>query len=128
MIIYGVMTETSVGHLYIAGILPGILLTLLFGAYIVAYATLWPAAAPREAVRAPLADKLRSIVEVGPVALLITVVLGSLYVGVVTPTEAAALGAAASLALAGLGRRLTWAALHTSFHETRSEERRVGKE
>jgi C4-dicarboxylate transporter, DctM subunit len=118
MIIYGVMTETSVGHLYIAGILPGILLTLFFGAYIVAYATLWPAAAPREAARAPLADKLRSIVEVGPVALLITVVLGSMYAGVVTPTEAAALGAAASLALAGLGRRLTWAALHTSFHET----------
>jgi C4-dicarboxylate transporter, DctM subunit len=118
MIIYGVMTETSVGHLYIAGILPGLLLAGLFGGYIVGYALLWPAAAPRSDEGVSLADKLRSIVEVGPVAFLIVVVLGSMYAGVVTPTEAAALGAAASLLLAVAMRRLTWAGLVTSFHET----------
>jgi C4-dicarboxylate transporter, DctM subunit len=118
MIIYGVMTETSVGHLYIAGILPGILLALLFSGYIVGYAVLWPAAAPRSVEPASFAEKLRSIVDVGPVAALILIVLGSMYAGIVTPTEAAALGAAASLALAALLRRLTWPGLLQSFHGT----------
>ena len=119
MIIYGVMTETSVGKLYIAGILPGALLTLLFGAYIVGYAALRPRHAPRgDEARLPLRAKLRSLVEVGPVALLIAVVLGSMYAGVVTPTEAAALGAAVSIVLALLLRALTWKGLVASFHET----------
>lgn len=118
MIIYGVMTETSVGQLYIAGIVPGIMIALLFAAWIIGYAVARPAAAPREAASAPLTDKLRSLVEVGPVALLIVVVLGSMYAGVVTPTEAAALGAAVSLVLAGLSRRLSWRGLTQAFHET----------
>jgi C4-dicarboxylate transporter, DctM subunit len=118
MIIYGVMTETSVGQLYIAGVIPGIMIALLFAAWIIGYAMVWPAAAPREAAAVPLADKLRSLVEVGPVAFLIVVVLGSMYAGVVTPTEAAAVGAAMSLVLAGLGRRLSWSGLVQAFHDT----------
>ncbi len=119
MIIYGVMTETSVGQLYIAGIVPGLLMAALFTAWIIAYATLRPSAAPRTAERdAPLREKLRSLTEVGPVALLILVVLGSMYAGVVTPTEAAALGAGASLLLAGLARSLSWQGLTRAFHET----------
>jgi tripartite ATP-independent transporter DctM subunit len=119
MIIYGVMTETSIGHLYLAGILPGAVLALLFGAYIVVYAMLWPETAPRSAEdHGSLLDKLRSVYEVGPVALLIVVVLGSMYVGVVTPTEAAALGSTVSLALAAAYRSLTWRALSAAFHDT----------
>ena len=49
MIIYGVMTETSVGHLYMAGIIPGIVLALLFAGFVIGYAMLWPEAAPRVA-------------------------------------------------------------------------------
>jgi C4-dicarboxylate transporter DctM subunit len=119
MIIYGVMTETSVGHLYMAGILPGILLALLFAAYIVGYAMLYPGRAPRgEEGRVPLREKLRSLVEVAPIALLIVVVLGSMYFGIVTPTEAAALGVSMSLLLAVTVGRLTWAGLGRAFHET----------
>jgi tripartite ATP-independent transporter DctM subunit len=119
MIIYGVMTETSIGHLYMAGILPGVVLALLFAGYIVGYAMLWPQSAPRaEEDRGTFVQKLRSIYEVAPVALLIIVVLGSMYIGIVTPTEAAALGASVSMVLAAVARRLTWAALRDAFHET----------
>src|SRR5437867_2691143 len=47
MIIYGVMTETSIGHLYMAGIIPGVLLAVLFAAFVIAYVMLWPETAPR---------------------------------------------------------------------------------
>jgi tripartite ATP-independent transporter DctM subunit len=119
MIIYGVMTETSIGHLYMAGIVPGVVLAGLFVLYIMAYARFVPGAAPRTAEdHASLAEKLRSIPDVAPVALLIVVVLGSMYVGIVTPTEAAALGAGVSLLLAALKRRLTWPPLRRAFEET----------
>jgi tripartite ATP-independent transporter DctM subunit len=119
MIIFGVMTETSVGRLYMAGILPGLLLGLLFAAYIIGYAMIFPERAPRgDEGRAPLGDKLRSLVEVAPIVLLIAVVLGSMYLGIVTPTEAAALGVSVSLVLAVTVGRLTRAGLVRSFHET----------
>lgn len=119
MIIFGVMTETSVGQLYMAGILPGILLALLFAAYIVGYAMVYPGRAPRgEEGRVPLREKLRSLVEVAPIALLIVVVLGSMYFGIVTPTEAAALGVSMSLLLAVTIGRLRWRGLVRAFHET----------
>ena len=119
MIIFGVMTETSVGQLYMAGILPGILLGLLFAAYIVGYAMLYPDRAPRgEEGRVPLREKLRSLVEVAPIVLLIVVVLGSMYYGIVTPTEAAALGVSMSLLLAVTIGHLTWSGLRRAFHET----------
>jgi tripartite ATP-independent transporter DctM subunit len=119
MIIYGVMTETSVGHLYMAGIAPGAVLALLFALFIVGYALLWPEAAPRVAEdRGSLRDKVRGLREVLPVAVLIVVVLGSMYLGVVTPTEAAALGTLVSLALAGCMHSLTWPVLRRAFEET----------
>jgi C4-dicarboxylate transporter, DctM subunit len=119
MIIYGVMTETSVGHLYMAGIVPGIVLALMFAVYVIGYAMIWPHAAPRVAEdRGSFRDKLRSFQEVAPVAILILVVLGSMYVGIVTPTEAAALGTVVSLVLARMSGRLTWRTLNQAFQET----------
>ncbi|HUF92774.1 MAG TPA: TRAP transporter large permease [Candidatus Limnocylindria bacterium] len=119
MIIYGVMTETSIGHLYMAGLLPGAVLAVLFAGYIIGYAMLWPQSAPRVAEdHGTFVEKLRSLYEVAPVALLIVVVLGSMYLGIVTPTEAAALGASVSLLLAALARTLTWTTLRAAFHET----------
>src|SRR5437667_9506814 len=108
MIIYGVMTETSVGHLHLAGIVPGVLLSLMFAVAIVLYTLARPEAAPRRREgRCSPRDKVRSVVEVAPVAVLIVVVLGGMYVGVVTPPEAAALGSTVSLVLAALARRPT---------------------
>jgi len=119
MIIYGVMTETSVGKLYIAGVVPGVLLALLFSGYVIITVSLRPHLAPRSAEdRSGLRDKLRSLVDVGPILLLIVVLLWSMYAGVVTPTEAAGLGAAISIALALLMRALTWEKLFRSFYDT----------
>ena len=119
MIIYGVMTETSVGHLYMAGIIPGIVLSLMFAVYVIGYAMLWPASAPRAAEdRGSIREKLRSFREVAPVAILIFVVLGSMYLGIVTPTEAAALGSVVSLVLARWMGGLSWQTLNQAFQET----------
>ena len=119
MIIYGVMTETSIGHLYMAGIVPGIVLALLFAVFVVVYAIVSPDAAPSaQEDRGSFLDKLRSLYEVAPVALLIVVVLGTMYLGIVTPTEAAAVGSFVSLLLAAAFRTLTWRALREAFHAT----------
>jgi C4-dicarboxylate transporter DctM subunit len=119
MIIYGVMTETSIGHLYMAGMVPGAVLAIMFAAFVITYAIIWPDTAPRVLEdQGSLLDKLRSLYEVAPVAILIVVVLGSMYLGIVTPTEAAALGSFVSLLLAALMRTLTWRALRDAFHAT----------
>jgi C4-dicarboxylate transporter DctM subunit len=119
MIIYGVMTETSVGQLYIAGIIPGILLSILFSAYIVILCALRPHLAPREAGDSfTWGERVRSLAEAAPMAGLIFIVLGTMYLGVVTPTEAAGLGAFASLVLSALYRRLSWKTLVDAFRDT----------
>ena len=119
MIIYGVMTETSVGHLYMAGIIPGVVLALMFAIYVIGYAMIWPDSAPRVAEdRGSFQSKLRSFREVAPVAILIFVVLGSMYLGIVTPTEAAALGSVVSLVLARWYGNLNWRTLNQAFQET----------
>jgi C4-dicarboxylate transporter DctM subunit len=119
MIIYGVMTETSVGHLYMAGIIPGIVLSLMFAVYVIGYAMIWPNSAPRVAEdRGTFRSKLRSFREVAPVAILIFVVLGSMYLGIVTPTEAAALGTVVSLVLARWYGNLNWRTLNQAFQDT----------
>jgi tripartite ATP-independent transporter DctM subunit len=119
MIIYGVMTETSIGHLYMAGIIPGVVLAVMFAGFVIGYTLLWPETAPAALEdRGSFLDKLRSLYEVAPVALLIVVVLGSMYVGIVTPTEAAALGSFVSLLLAAAFRTLSWHALREAFHAT----------
>src|SRR5438552_11703824 len=119
MIIYGVMTETSIGHLYMAGMVPGAVLAVAFALFVIGYAIVRPEAAPRAPEdQGSLLDKLRSLYEVAPVAILIVVVLGSIYVGIMTPTEAAALGSFVSLILAALLRTLTWRALRDAFHAT----------
>src|SRR5712691_8245790 len=78
MIIYGVMTETSIGHLYMAGIIPGIVLALFFAVFVIVYTMVRPEAAPRAPEdQGSFLEKLRSFYEVAPVAVLIVVVLGS---------------------------------------------------
>jgi len=119
MIIYGVMTETSIGHLYMAGIVPGLLLAIFFATFVIVYTLMWPEIAPpAEEDRGTFVDKLRSLYDVAPVALLIVVVLGSMYIGIVTPTEAAALGSFVSLLIAAAFRTLTWPVLREAFHAT----------
>lgn len=105
-IIYGVLMEVSIGRLYMAGVIPGVLLSLAFMAIILAAALVWPRVAPREPA-APWPERLRALVDMVPTVALIFLVLGTIYLGVATPTEAAAFGVTGALVLAALARRLS---------------------
>ena len=108
-LIYGFLTETSIGKLFLAGVLPGILLTVLF-VFTIAIVT-WhnPKLAPTVQERASFSDRLKALREVWAVAALFTLVIGGMYGGVFTATEAAGIGAFGTLILALLRGRLTWA-------------------
>jgi len=102
MIVYGVTANVSIAELFIAGVIPGILLAALFSGYIVAWALLNPGKIPVIAERTTLAKKVYASRHLIPVVLLIAVVLGSIYVGVATATEAAAFGVVGSLVLSAV--------------------------
>ena len=102
MIVYGVAADVSIAKLFIAGIVPGIVLATLFMGYIVIYALLYPSEIPAAGERMNLRAKLYASRHLIPVVLLIGVVLGSIYTGVATATEAAAIGVLGSLVLAAV--------------------------
>ena len=102
MIVYGVTANVSIAELFIAGVIPGILLAAMFSGYIVAWALLNPGKIPVIAERTSLAQKVYASRHLIPVVLLIAVVLGSIYVGVATATEAAAFGVVGSLVLSAV--------------------------
>jgi tripartite ATP-independent transporter DctM subunit len=113
-IIFGLLTDTSVGHLFVAGIMPGILLAVAYSIGIVFMARYWPSyVGGATDTRAERADEdLMGVGEmfkkVAPIMVLIVVVLGGIYHGVFTPTEADAAGALGALVIALAKRRLTW--------------------
>jgi C4-dicarboxylate transporter DctM subunit len=116
-IVYGVMMEVSIGRLYIAGIVPGLLITALFMAVIFAFAIARPSMAPREPA-VSWGVLLRGILDLIPTAILIFLVLGTLYLGVATPTESAAFGVVGALVLAGLARKVDGPMLRATFLST----------
>ncbi len=120
MIIYSTFTETSVARLFMAGVVPGLLLTAMFSAYIAAYALLRPEVAPRvgEPAGAGLAQWVGALADVVPFAILIGAVLGSIYAGIATPTEAAALGCFAVLALCAAFGQMNWRIFSEALHVT----------
>jgi tripartite ATP-independent transporter DctM subunit len=105
MIIYGATTGAPIATLFIAGVVPGVLLVLAFMATIFVWAKLWRGAAPR-IERAAWSERFASLLQILPILLMIAAVLGVLYAGVATPSEAGALGAAAALAVCLARRRL----------------------
>jgi len=119
MIIYAVMTDTSVRDLYAAGLIPGFMLAGLFSLMVVGAALLRPAwAGPPVAEESPWAARLAGLVHLLPPLALFFVVVGSIYVGIATPTEAAALGLLATLALVAANRQLTLEVLVRAFEGT----------
>lgn len=114
-IIYGLITETSVGALYIAALLPALLVTGLFLLLIFAHGLRHPMEKP---AKLPLRAKLRALRDLVPTLLLILLVLGSIYAGWATPTEAAALGVTGAMVFAALERRLSFRMLHASAEAT----------
>src|SRR5206468_5558075 len=105
MIIYAVLTNTSVPKLYLAGIVPGIVLSLGFMAVVLAACLVRPAWGG-ERMHSSLAACLASLVHLIPPLVIFLVVVGSIYAGIATPTEAASLGVVAGLLLAAANRRL----------------------
>jgi tripartite ATP-independent transporter DctM subunit len=121
MIVYGVLAEESIGRMFLAGLLPGLLLALGFSLLIVLMARFTPRALGTEAALccADSNETARTaVVKLLPIASLIGLVLGGLYGGLFTPTEAGAVGAAGALAISLLRRRLTWAKLWSVLVET----------
>src|SRR5262245_26655097 len=116
MIIYGSLTDTSIGKLFIAGIIPGLLLTACFMLFILGHAIVTGTSIREEPV--PLAQRLRLLKDLIPPAVVFFIVMGSLYTGVATTTESAALGVVAALFFAWHSRKLTWTLLQHCFVQT----------
>ncbi|MBM3486342.1 MAG: TRAP transporter large permease subunit [Alphaproteobacteria bacterium] len=106
MILYGVITETSVGDLFLAGIVPGILMAFMLAATVVILVWRDPRRAPPVTDAGTPAERWRALSAVLPVIVLAILVLGSIYAGIATPTEAGAVGAAGALLIALLARAL----------------------
>ena len=115
MIVYGVTADVSIAKLFIAGIVPGILLAALFSGYLIVWALLHPGQIPAPDHRMSLGERLHESRHLIPVVLLIAAVLGSIYSGVATATEAAAVGVVGSLLLSLVQGSLSWDTFRTSL-------------
>ncbi len=100
MLVYGIIGDVSIGKLFIAGVIPGFMLAGIFSAYIMVRCLITPSMAPAGAECHSWLQRLHAIPEILPVLVLILVVLGSLYAGWATPTEAGAVGVIGSLIFA----------------------------
>ncbi|NYT84871.1 TRAP transporter large permease [Pollutimonas harenae] len=117
LIIYGVLTNTSVPRLYLAGIIPGLAMATLFILVIVAACLVKPEWGGQK-ITASWNDRLRSLVHLLPPLGIFVLVVGSIYAGIATPTEAAALGVVGALILAACMRRLTFSMLREVMEGT----------
>jgi len=108
MIVYGVSADVSIAKLFIAGIFPGLLLGLLFSGYIAVWALRNPDKVPPADAKTTFLQKLNASRSLIPVALLILAVLGSIYAGIATATEAAAVGVVGALVISGAQGSLNW--------------------
>ena len=115
MIVYGVAADVSIAKLFIAGVLPGILLAALFSGYLMVWAMMNPGKVPRPDRVLSFSEKLHESRHLIPVVLLIAAVLGSIYSGVATATEAAAVGVVGSLLLSLVQGSLSWDTFKTSL-------------
>lgn len=108
MIVYGVASNASIAQLFIAGVIPGIMLAGLFSGYIAIWALMHPGQIPAAAERYTFMQKIAESRHLIPVVLLIAAVLGSIYSGVATATEAAAVGVLGSLILSLVQGSMNW--------------------
>jgi C4-dicarboxylate transporter, DctM subunit len=115
MIVYGVTADVSIARLFVAGIIPGIVLASLFSGYLAVWALMNKERIPAPDRQQTFAEKVYESRHLIPVVLLIGAVLGSIYSGVATATEAAAVGVVGSLVISGFQRSLTWETFRDSL-------------
>ena len=117
LIIYGLLTNTSVPELYLAGIFPGLALALLFMAVVVV-ACLWKPHWGGEKVETDWASRIRVLPDLLPPVMLFLAVVGSIYAGIATPTEAASIGVVFALIIAAINKALNIEMLKEAFEGT----------
>ena len=115
MIVYGVAADVSISDLFIAGVVPGILLATLFSGYIMIWALRHPDQVPPRDAPMSFAQKIKASSSLIPVVLLITTVLGSIYAGIATATEAAGVGVVGALVLSTLQGSMNWPTFRESL-------------
>jgi C4-dicarboxylate transporter DctM subunit len=117
LIIYGIMTEQSIGKLFIAGMIPGIILALLFIVVVYVWARLNPALAP-SGLSTTFREKMAALGECVEIIVLVLFILVGLIIGWFTPTEAGAMGAFGAIVLCLIRRRLSWQGFKDSVIDT----------
>ncbi|WP_185804994.1 TRAP transporter large permease subunit [Pontivivens nitratireducens] len=115
MIFYGLMTETSIGALFVAGVVPGLIIALIFATTIVLIVRIDPDQGGHKVAAPALAERVRALLGVLPVLGLFTVLLGGLYLGVFTPTEGSVIGVFVVLVLGFFQRSLSFDAIRASL-------------
>jgi tripartite ATP-independent transporter DctM subunit len=115
MVVYAVAAEVSIVRVFIAGMIPGILVMVLFSAYIAIWAVLNPDKQPAKEPALSFQEKMRASAQLIPCAILIIAVIGTMFIGWATATEAAGFGVLGSLILAAVTRTLTWESFKESL-------------
>ncbi len=108
MIIYGVLSDTSIGKLFVGGIIPGLMLAGMYSLYIMIVSIIKPNVTPKSEKEYTLKEKIKHSKDIFPVVFLILIVLGGIYLGYTTPTEAAAIGVVGSYLFAFISKNLNW--------------------
>jgi len=116
-VLYAILTEQSIGRLFMAGILPGLLLMLLFIGTAWLVSTLNPAAGPR-GEKLPMAERFRLLMQAAPLLLVMLISIGGIYVGAFTPVEASGIGAALVLIFAAFSKHMSWAGFGSALMDT----------
>lgn len=115
LIIYGILAEVSIARLFAAGVIPGLMVSFLFSSYIIIKCLLNPSFSPRNSTHLSIKTIFFALVDLLPIASIIVVVLGGIYSGLVTPSEAAAVGVLAAIILTLLTKKLTFGLLFESL-------------
>jgi len=118
LVIYGVFAEVSIPKLFIAGILPGILTAAAYAGMIVIRCMVNPSLAPASEVGGDPRAKWRALADVWPLPLLVVLVIGTIYAGIATPTEAGAFGAVFAMLIALIMGKLNWRVIYESLRES----------
>ncbi|MGE5257622.1 MAG: TRAP transporter large permease [Hyphomicrobiales bacterium] len=116
-VVYGMLTEQSIGKLLISGILPGLLLSAAYSLVVIGWARINPALAPSPHDRVPFKEKLSALKGIWETALVFFIVMGGIYLGFINPAEAGAVGAFALFIILMLKGRLRWPAVASCLLE-----------
>jgi len=118
MIIFAFIARISIGKLFFGGFVPGVILALLYCLYIIAVGIIKPQALPKTSETVTWKMRWQALKEIFLPAMLVVLVLGSIFLGIATPTEAAGVGALGAIVICGLHRKLTWQVVKDSCAET----------